>query len=66
MKTYEAWVVMDTENSVMTEEHETEAAARAEILEKYTEEQAQENGFTVCRLLCSEGQWLECLEEVVF
>lgn len=62
--TYEAWVMMDTENGVVSEEHNTPEEVIAEMQEKYTIEEMHENGFTLDRLLCSDNCWLECLEEI--
>ena len=62
--TYEAWVMMDTENGVVSEEHDAPEGVIAEMREKYTIEEMHENGFTLNKLLCSEQQWLECLDEI--
>ena len=62
--TYEAWVMMDTENGVVSEEHNTPEEVLVEMKEKYTIEEMHENGFTLNKLLCSEGHWLECLDEI--
>lgn len=65
MKTYEAWCVMDGASSVVSEEHLTAEDAVKEMLDRgYDPVQMHTDGFTVCRLLCSEQQWLECLEEL--
>lgn len=62
--TYEAWVMMNTENDVVSEEHNTPEDVLAEMQEKYTIEEMHENGFTLNKLLCSKQQWLECLDEI--
>ena len=62
--TYEAWVMMDSELAVVSEEHDTPEEVLVEMEEKYTIEEMHENGFTLNKLLCSEQQWLECLDEI--
>ena len=66
MNTYEAWVMMNADCDVITEEHGTPDAVLAEILEKYTVEEAHENGFTLNKLLCDDKCWFECLEEIEY
>lgn len=61
-ETYSAWCGM-IENDVITEEHETLSEAIDEVETKYTKEEQKALGVTYCRLLCTAGQWLECLEE---
>ena len=62
--TYEAWVMMNADNDVITEEYDTPEEAVAELEEKYTIEEMHEAGFTCNKLLCDDKSWLECLEEV--
>ena len=62
--TYEAWAMMDTENDVVSGEHDTPEKVLVEMEKKYTIEEMRENGFTLNKLLCSEGHWLECLDEI--
>ena len=64
MNTYEAYVMMNADNDVITEEYDTPEEAIAELEEKYTIEEMHEAGFTCNNLLCEGGCWLECLEEV--
>ena len=64
MNTYEAYVMMNADNDVITEEYDTPEEAIAELEEKYTIEEMHEAGFTCNKLLCADGCWLECLEEV--
>lgn len=59
---YVAWCGM-IENDVITEEYETLSEAVDEVETKYTKEEQKALGVTYCRLLCTAGQWLECLEE---
>lgn len=61
---YETFVVMNSDNDVITEEHETALEALAEVLEKYTIEEMRENGFTLNKVLADGKSWLECLEEI--
>lgn len=64
-KNYTAWVMMNSENDVITEEHETSTAAVTEMIERgYTRKEMHENGFTLNKLLCNSGCWIECLEEI--
>ena len=62
--TYEAWVMMDTENAVVSGEHDTPGEALIEMWKKYTIEEMRENGFTLNKLLFSEGHWLIRLDEI--
>lgn len=64
MNTYEAYVMMNADNDVITEEYGTPEEAIAELEEKYTIEEMHEAGFTCNKLLCDGKCWLECLEEV--
>lgn len=64
MKTYETWVMMNSENDVISEEHETSYGVITEMLEKYTIEEMHENGFTLNKLLCDECTWIECIDEI--
>ena len=59
---YIAWCGM-IESDVITEEHETLSEAIDEVETKYDKEEQRALGVTYCRLLCTAGQWLECLEE---
>lgn len=63
--TYEAYAVMDNQAMVMTDEvHDTPMAALNEMLNRgYSMEEMHENGFTLVKLLCEDGKWIECLEE---
>lgn len=64
--THEAWVMMNSDNDVITEEHETSLEALAEVLEKYTIEEMHENGFTLNKVLADSTSWLECLDEIEY
>ena len=64
MKEYKAWVMMDGECGVISEEHDTPDAVLTEMQQKYTIEEMRENGYTLNLLLCSDQQWLECLDEI--
>lgn len=57
---YEAWVVMDSENAVISDEYRT----KEELLDAFPPLDVEEANATVCRLLCNKGSWLECLEEL--
>lgn len=59
---YVAWCGM-IENDVITEEYETLSEAIDEVETKYSKEEQKALGVTYCRLLCTAGQWLECLDE---
>lgn len=59
---YVAWCGMN-ENGVFTEEYETLSELVDDVEIMYTKEEMRAAGITFCRLLCSEKQWLECLEE---
>lgn len=59
---YVAWCGM-IENDVITEEYETLSGAIDEVETKYSKEEQKALGVTYCRLLCTAGQWLECLDE---
>lgn len=64
MNTYEAYVMMNADSDVITEEYDTPEEAIAELEEKYTIEEMHEAGFTCNKLLCDGKCWLECLEEI--
>lgn len=57
---YEAWVVMDSENGVISNEYRT----KDELLDEFPPLDVEEANATVCRVLCNKGSWLECLEEL--
>ena len=57
---YEAWVVMDSENAVISDEYRT----KDELLDAFPPLDVEEANATVCRVLCNKGSWLECLEEL--
>lgn len=57
---YEAWVVMDSENGVISDEYRT----KDELLDAFPPLDVEEANATVCRVLCTRGSWLECLEEL--
>lgn len=57
---YEAWVVMDSENAVISDEFRT----KDELLDSFPPLDVEEANATVCRVLCNKGSWLECLEEL--
>lgn len=61
-ETYSAWCGM-IESDVITDEFETLSEAIDEVETRYTKEEMKAAGITFCRLLCTAGQWLECLEE---
>lgn len=58
------WAMMNNENDVISEEHETSQDVIIEMLEKYTIEEMHENGFTLNELLCDESTWIECINEI--
>lgn len=68
IETYEAWVMMSHDNDigVVTEEHETSEEALNEMLEKMSIEELREKGYTLNKLLCTSGCYLECLEEIEY
>ena len=51
------------ESDVITDEFETLSEAVDEVETRYTKEEMKAAGITFCRLLCTAGQWLECLEK---
>lgn len=59
---YIAWCGM-IESDVITDEFETLSEAVDEVETRYTKEEMKAAGITFCRLLCTAGQWLECLEK---
>lgn len=63
-KTHKAWVLMDNEATVITEEYDTPE----EAMRGYTEKEMHDAGITCCQLLIDSdnGCWLECLQEIVF
>lgn len=63
-KTYTAWVLMNGDNDVITEEYETPEEALSEMLVNYTVEELHEAGVTLNKLLCDGKCWLECLDEI--
>lgn len=65
-KIYEAWVMMNSDNDVITDEYDTSEEALNEVLEKYTLEEARAAGFTLNRVLCDEKCWIECLDEIEY
>ena len=67
-ETYEVWVMMNNQNDVITEEYDTPEKALEEMTDKwgYTLDHLRENCFTLNKLLCTDGQWLECLEEIEY
>lgn len=66
MNTYEAWVMMDAGNDVITDEHDTPQEAINELKDRYTIEEMREAGITCNRLLCDGKSWIECLEEIEY
>lgn len=64
-KQYEAWVAMDNESNVISEEYETiEELKTAMYNTGYFPDIAEADGITLCKVLCTTGTWLECLEEI--
>lgn len=62
---YAVWVMMDSENEVITEEYTTSIEALYEMLDKgYTIKEMHENGFTLDKLATDGKTWIECLEEI--
>lgn len=59
---YIAWCGM-VENDVITDEFETLSEAVDEVETRYNKDEMKAAGITFCKLLCSAGQWLECLDE---
>lgn len=64
MTNYETWVMMNSDNDVITEEHDSPEEAVGEMLGKYTIEEMHENGFTLNKVLSDGKCWLECLDEI--
>ena len=63
---YTAWVIMD-EDRIVGGEHETSGAAVTEMIESgFTREEMLKNRFTLNKVLCEEGCWIECLEEIEY
>lgn len=62
---YETYVMMDSENGVISEECETADEVLAEMRGKgYSRDAMHTLGFTLNKLLCNDHTWLECLEEI--
>ena len=59
MNTYEAYVMMNADNDVITEEYDTPEEAISELEEKYTIEEMHEAGITCNKLLCDD----KCLKK---
>lgn len=66
MKTYTAWVMMNSDNDVITDEYNTPDEAVNELLNKYTIEEMHSAGITLNKVLCDEHSWLECLDEIYY
>ena len=64
--TYEAWVMMNEDNDVITEEYSTPEEAVNELKDRYTVEEMHKAGFTCNKLLCDDKCWLECLDEIEY
>lgn len=64
MKTYEAWVMINADNDVITGEYSTPEEAVSELKDRYTVDEMHAAGITCNRVLCDEKSWLECLEEI--
>lgn len=64
MKTYTAWVMMNCDNDVITDEYTTPEGAVNELLNKYTIEEMHNARITLNKVLCDENSWLECLDEI--
>lgn len=62
--TYTTWVMMDSNNDVITEEYNTPEEAVNELLARYTIDEMHEAGITCNKLLCDDKSWLECLDEI--
>lgn len=62
--TYEAWVIMNADNDVITGEYNTPAEAVDELKDRYTLDEMHNAGFTCNKLLCDDICWLECLDEI--
>lgn len=65
-KQYIAYVMMSDDNSVMTDEYETPEEALNEMLGKMSIDELREYGYTLNKLLCENGFWIECLEEIEY
>ena len=64
--THEAWVMMNADNDVITEEYSTPEEAVNELKDRYTVEEMHEAGITCNKLLCDDKCWLECLDEIEY
>ena len=66
MKTYTSYAIMDDQTTVMTGEvHNTPEEAIEEMTERgYTVEEMRQNGFSLVKILCEDGNWIECLKEL--
>lgn len=61
---YTTWVMMNSDNDVVSEEHNHPEEVISEMKERgYTLEDMREMGLTCNKLLCDENSWLECLDE---
>lgn len=61
-----AWVIMDAESSVISNEHENAQSVLDEMSDRgYTINEMRANGFTLNKLLIdAKGCWIECLDEI--
>ena len=66
MTTYETYVMMAMDNSVVSAEHKEPDGVIAEMLQYYTLPEMHESGLTLCRVLSDGICWLECLAEIEY
>lgn len=68
MKNYETWVMMDSENGVISPEFDSPGDVLRYMTVDcgYSLEDLRSNGFTLNKLLCDSATWLECLDEPDF
>lgn len=62
----ETWYIFDGEGNIVNEENGTadELDAISDFKRYFTEEEAREKGYTLCRVLEDDNCYYECLEEL--
>lgn len=65
---YTAWVMMDAESTVISDEHDDAQSVLDEMADRgYTIDEMLANGFTLNKLLIdANGCWIECLDEIEY
>ena len=60
------WYIFDNQNNIINEDNGLEDRTEAEkdFMNRFTYEEAAEEGFTLCQVLEDDKCWYECLEEL--